>query len=201
MIPMRGRNPRSRVSYLDHRLPGIRRIHFDGDGAAIRGVFYRIMYQIHEGTMEERGVRRSMDSDRSSERKLLLLFVGEHAELIDDMSRQPSKVQGLWRQLDLSRLGAREDQKALDEPREPVYLLQHAADDIAIGDGIKCMLQCHLSHAAHRSEWGTQLVRSIGRETAQSFERILQTGQRVIEDCRELPELVLGVLDRKPFGE
>ena len=35
-IPMRSRNPRSRVSYLDHGPPA-RRIHFDGDRAAIRG--------------------------------------------------------------------------------------------------------------------------------------------------------------------
>src|SRR6266700_5934575 len=103
---------------------------------------------------DERGVSRSMDSDRSSERELLLLFVGEHAELIDDMSGQSSEVQGLWGQLDFSRVGAREDQKALDEPREPVYLLQHAADDIAIGYGIQCVLQRHLPHAAHRGEWG-----------------------------------------------
>ena len=99
-IPMRGRNPRSRVSYLDHGPPA-RRINFHGDRAAIRGVFYRIVYQIHEGMTDERGVPRSMDSDRSLERELLLLFVGEHAELVDDMSRQPSEVQGLWRQLDL----------------------------------------------------------------------------------------------------
>ena len=84
----------------------------------------------------------------------ILLFVGEHAELIDDMSRQPSEVQGRWRQLDFSRVGAREDQKALDEPREPVYLLQHAADDVAIGNGIKCVLQRHLADAAHRGEGG-----------------------------------------------
>src|SRR5439155_17228313 len=137
-IPMRGRNPRSRVSYFDHGPPA-RRIHLDGDRAAIWGVFYRIVYQIHERMPDERGVSRNMDSDRSSERELLLLFVGEHAELIDDVSRQPSKVQGLCSQVDFSRIGACEDQKALDEPREPVYLLQHAADDIAIGDGIKCM--------------------------------------------------------------
>ena len=75
----------------------------------------------------------------------------------------------------LSRVGARKDQKALDKPREPVDLLQHAADDVAIRAGIKCVPQRHLSHAAHRGQRGAQLVRSIGRETAQSFERILQT--------------------------
>ena len=117
------------------------------------------------------------------------------------MSHQLSEVQGLWGQLDFSRVSTREDQKALDEPRESVYLLQHAADDVAIRDGIKCVLQRHLPHAAHRGEWGAQLVRSIGRETAQSFEGILQTGQRVVEYRRELPELVLGVIDGEPFGE
>src|SRR5215469_3108383 len=107
-IPVRGRNPRSRVSYLD-RGPAARRTHFDCDRAAIWRVFYRIVYQIHECMPDERGVCRSTDSDRSSERKLLLLFVGEYAKLIDDMSHQPSEFQELWGQLDFSRVGARED--------------------------------------------------------------------------------------------
>src|SRR5215475_1086088 len=48
-IPMRRGNPRAGVSYLDHRLAEARRIRFDGDGAAIRGVFYRIVYHVREG--------------------------------------------------------------------------------------------------------------------------------------------------------
>src|SRR6516162_8133156 len=197
---MRGWNPRSRVSHLDHG-PPTRCIDFDGNRAAVRGVFYCIVYQIHEGMTDQSVVSNSKHSDRGSERKLLLLFVSEHAELIDGMCRQPPEVQGLRRQLDFSRVSTREDQQALDKPREPVYLLQHAADDVAIRNGIKCVLQRHLAHASHRGEWGAQLVRSIGRETAQSFEGILQTGQRVVEYCRELPELVFGVIDGEPFGE
>src|SRR5207248_7866074 len=102
----------------------------------------------------ECGVSSNMDSDRSSEPEFLVLFVGEHPELIDDMSYQRSEVQGFGGQLDLSRIGAREDQKALDEPREPVNLLQHAADDVAIRYSIERVLQCHLAHAAHRGEGG-----------------------------------------------
>ena len=146
---MRGRNPRASVSHLDHGPPS-RRIYFDGNRAAIRGVFYCIVYQIHEGMTDKSAVSNSTHSDRSSERKLLLLFVSEHAELIDDMSHQLSEVQGLWGQLDFSRVSTREDQKALDEPRESVYLLQHAADDVPIRNRIKCVLQRHLPHAAHR---------------------------------------------------
>src|SRR5262249_35033461 len=114
----------------------------------------RIVYQIHERVPDGRGVSRSMDADRSSKRKFLLFFVGEHAELINDISRQSSKVQVLWSQQYFSRVGARVDQKALDEPGRPVYLLQHAADDVAISASVKWVLQRHFPHAAHRGEWG-----------------------------------------------
>ena len=174
-IPVRGGNPWSRISYLNHGFL-IRCIHLDGDRAAVWSVFYRVVDQIHERMSDKRGVAHGMDWDRSSKRELLLLFVGEHVELIDNVSCQFSKVQVLWGQLDFSPVGSREDQKALDEPRQPVDFLQHAADDVAVCDGIKGVLQRHLTHAAHCGERGPQLVRSIGRETAQSFERILQTG-------------------------
>src|SRR5215510_15268871 len=42
-IPMRCGNPRASVLYLDHRLAGTRRIRLDADGAAVRGVFYRVV--------------------------------------------------------------------------------------------------------------------------------------------------------------
>jgi hypothetical protein len=67
------------------------------------------VYQIHKRVPDQRGVSRSKNSDLSSESELLLLFVGEHAKLIDDMSRQLSEVQGLRGcQLDFSRIRARE---------------------------------------------------------------------------------------------
>src|SRR5690348_10177781 len=98
-IPVRGGNPWSRVSYLDHGLPA-GRPRFYGDRAAIWCVFDRVVYQIHECMPDQGGVCRGMDLDRSPERELLPLFVGEHAQLIDDMSRQPSKVKVLSYQLD-----------------------------------------------------------------------------------------------------
>ena len=44
-------------------------------------------------------------------------------------------------------------------------------------------------------------MRRIGREATQSFERVLQTRQRVVEDRREAPELIFCVVDGKPLGE
>jgi hypothetical protein len=105
---MSGRNPWSRVSYLNHGA-AVRRIYFNGDRTVIWSVFYRIVYQIHERMPDKRGVSHRRDWDRSSKREFLLLFVGEHPELIDDTSRQPTKLQVLWGQLDFSRVGAREN--------------------------------------------------------------------------------------------
>src|SRR5262245_46890638 len=72
-IPMRGRNPWSRVSYLDHG-PSACCIHFDSDRAAIWGVFYCVVYEVHERMPDERGVSFCIDSDRNTERQILLLF-------------------------------------------------------------------------------------------------------------------------------
>ena len=174
-IPMRCGNSRSSISHLDHGPPGIHRVQFDADRAAVRRVFYRIVNQIHEGMVHERSVPDGMNCGRGPKREILVLFVGQHAELIDDISRQRHEVQGLRRQLNPSRVGARKGQKTLDKAREPVDLLQHAADDVAVRAGIECVPQRYLAHAAHRSQRGAQLVRRIGRETTQPFERILQT--------------------------
>src|ERR1700730_7715389 len=116
-----------------------------------------------------------MDCDRGPKREILLFFVGQHAELIDYVPHQRSEVQGLREQLNLSRVGAREGEKTLDEAREPVDLLQHATDDVAVRTGIQCLPQRYLADAAHRSQRGAKLVRRIGRESTQPFERILQT--------------------------
>src|SRR5215467_13317172 len=176
-------------------------MHFDGDRAAIRSVFYRIVYQIHEGVTHKRGIRRGMDWKRSFEHEVLLLFVGEYAELINDIPRRGSELQPFWRQLKFSRVSAREDQKALDKPRQPVDLLQHAPNNIAIRGGFKCVPQRHLPDAPHCGQRGAQFVRSIGGEPPQSFKRIIQTCERVIEYRRKSPEFILGVINRKTFGE
>src|SRR5262245_29079676 len=128
-IPMRCGNPRAAVSYLDYRLAQARRIRLDADGAAIWGVFDRIVDHVREGMAHERGVAHGTNRNRGLQRELLLFFVGQHTELIDDISRQRSEVQGLLRQVNFSRVGARKGQKALDQPRESVDLLEHAADD------------------------------------------------------------------------
>src|SRR5262245_15711284 len=59
-IPMRCWNPRAGVSYLDHRPPDTR-FQFDADGAAIRGVFYRVMNHVREGMAHQRGVSHGAD--------------------------------------------------------------------------------------------------------------------------------------------
>src|SRR6476661_1850518 len=109
------------------------------------------MDQVHESVAQQRGVRSNMNRVRSLESEILPFFVGQYPELIDDISRNRSEVQGLWGHQHLSRVGARERQEALHEPREPVDLLQHAADNIAVRAGIEGVLQCYLAHAAHRS--------------------------------------------------
>src|SRR5262245_3270377 len=83
-IPMRCGNPRAAVSDLDHRLAEARRIRLDVDGAAVRGVFYRVVDHVREGMAHERGIAHGVNRNRGVERELLLLFVGQHTKLIDD---------------------------------------------------------------------------------------------------------------------
>ena len=125
-------NSRPIVSYLDHCLPRRFRTQFDTDRAVIRRVFYRIMNEIHEGMTHECSVPLGMNWKRSAKREILMFFVGKHAKLINDVSSQCSEVQGLQDWLHPSRVGPRKGQKTLDEAREPIDFLQHAADDVAV---------------------------------------------------------------------
>ena len=135
---------------LDGGYDWLHGLQLDPDLSLIRRVFDGVVNQIHESLTQEPGVPDGMNRRRGSKRKVLLLLVGQHAELIDDASRQRPEVHGLRGQLYLSRIGTREGEKTLDEPREPVHLLQHAADDVAIRAGVNRIPQRHLAHAAHR---------------------------------------------------
>src|SRR5262245_52908120 len=77
---------RPSVLYLDHCLVRTPRIQTDGDRAANRRVFYCIVNQIGEGMAHERGVSKRVNRDRNTEREILLLFVGQHPELINYIS-------------------------------------------------------------------------------------------------------------------
>src|SRR5690349_6314371 len=81
---------------LYHPLAGTRRIHFYGDRTAIRSVFDRIVYQIHESMTDERGVSHTVDVDWGFKQEMLLLFICEYTELVDDISGQGPEVQPLW---------------------------------------------------------------------------------------------------------
>src|SRR5437667_461951 len=118
-------------------VPGIRRVKFAGDRAADRRVFYRVVHQIDESVAYVRAVSHGMDRGRGSKLEILLFFVGQQAQLIDHIPRQCSEIQNLRRQLNFSGVGARESQETLDEPREPVDLLQHAPDDVTVRGGIE----------------------------------------------------------------
>src|SRR4051812_2906150 len=113
----------------------------------------------------ECSVPLGMNWKRCAKREILMFFVGKHVKLINDVSSQCSEVQGLQDWLHPSRVGARKGQKTLDQSREPVDLLQHAPDNIAVRAGIECVPQRDLAHAAHCGQRGTQLVRCICRET------------------------------------
>jgi len=62
----------------------------------------------------------------------LILLVGEHAEAIDHARDQLAQVHEGPRQGDSAGIGPREQQQVFHEPREPIDVLQHAADDLAV---------------------------------------------------------------------
>src|SRR5262249_57148389 len=116
-ILMRCGNARSGVPYLDDSLARVLNIRFDADRAAMRRVLDGVVYQIHEGLAHQRRVAAGMNLAGGSEHELLLFLVGQHTQLIDDVSRQRAELQRLRRQLDLSRVGAREGEQTFDQPR------------------------------------------------------------------------------------
>ena len=132
---------------------------------------------------------------------LLLLLLGEHAEVLRHFFGQRLQVHDLARQRRLAGLGARQREQPIDEAGETIDLLEHAFDDAAIGVLVALAAQAHLADAADRRERRAQLVRDVGGELPHLRERRLEPRQRLVEHRGQPAHLVVGMLHRQPIRQ
>ena len=104
---------------------------------------------------------------------------------------QAAQIERLGRQLGLPGLGARQRQQSIDETRQPIGLLEHAADDAAIRRLVAALAQADLADAADRRQRRPQLVRNVRRELPHLLERPFQPSERFVEHRRQPPHLVV----------
>jgi hypothetical protein len=90
------------------------------------------------------------------------------------------------------RVGACQCQQAIDESRESLDLLEHAAECVARDRGIVggAIAQRDFRDGAHRRQRRAQLVRRVGREAPQSIERRLEPSEHAVERDGHAVELV-----------
>src|SRR5437899_4057754 len=194
-------DPRSTVLHLDGGLAGRQRPDGDADVSPGGRVLDGVIEEIHDALAEERRIALRLDEAIPLHLELLLLLLGEHAEVLRGARRERAEVHDRPRRLQTPGFGPGQGEEIFDEPGEPLDLLQHAADDVSIAGAVERIVQRHLAHAPHRGERGAELVRGIGGEAVKPLERVLQPPQRLVEDGGEAAEFVAGVLDREPLAQ
>ena len=117
-------------------------------------------------------------------------FLGQLAQ-IHDVHREPGEP--------ALRTGQR--QQTVDEIRQPVDLLEHAADHRPVRRLVVPLAQPDLAHTAHRGQRRAQLVRHVGREPSHLRERRLEAGQHLVEHRGQAAQLVVRVGDRQPLAQ
>src|SRR2546425_2418498 len=194
-------DPRPGVLHLDRRLPQRRLRDPHADRALIRSVLDCVVEEIDQTLPEDGGIARGLDVRFGIDAQALRLFLREDPKRVGDSAGQSPEIHGFAGKLHAAGLGPRERQEALHEPRETVDLLQHAADDVAIRRSIERALERNLAHTSHGGERRAELVRRVPGESAEPREGGVEARQGGVKDRRETSEIVLGILNRKPFAE
>ena len=101
----------------------------------------------------------------------------------------------------LAGIGPGQEQEAVDQSRQAIGLLEHAADGLPVALGVPLVLKRHLSHRADGRERRAQLVRGVRGEAPELGDGVLDARQGEVEHAGQLAELVLGVLDDQALAE
>jgi hypothetical protein len=139
-------------------------------------------------------VRDDLDPPGRFDRQHLPLLFGQYFELGCDLIRQCSEVDSLQTQPDGIGVGTTQNEKSIDEARQPIGLLEHAADDVPISVVVAMTPQANLPDTPDGGKRGAQLMGRISGEPPQLCERPLEPRQRIVEDDRQLAELALRVV-------
>ena len=170
----------------------------DPNAAAAWRVLDRVVDQVDEGLAQDEAVDLRHHAVVAAHLDALALLLRENLEQRRGFPGQLEQPP-LHAAEDGAGVRSREEEKAGHEARQPVYLLEHAADRLAVPLWVLVLLQRDFTHGADRGEGSPQLMRGIGGEAPELSERLLDPGQRRVEDSGQVTHLVVGVLDRKPF--
>src|SRR5437667_7134811 len=195
-----GADARAGVDHLDGgpaRLPSDE----DAHASPLRGVLDRVVDEVDEGTAHDHPIGLNVDRLGGDHRDHLSLLLRQDAEVSGHLARQLRQVHTLPPQHDVAPVCPRECQQALHHAREPVRLLEHAADHLAVLLPFARLAQRDLPDGSHGGQWRSQLVRGIRRETPKLIERSLETSEHRVEHGGELTQLVLRILRHQALTE
>src|SRR5262249_41021389 len=125
-------NARPRVLYFDHRLARRCRRRRQADHALVGCVFDGVVQKVRDAMSEDARVAHRRHRYPNVNGAYLILLLGQHTQAVrdtDDELRQVDDGSCRWNS---PGLGPREEQEILDEPREPIDLLEHTCDDVAV---------------------------------------------------------------------
>src|SRR5262245_15443367 len=151
-------NADPRVPDIDRGLARRRSGRPHTDGTSPRRVLDRIVEQVDESLAHQGLITGHPHCGPRTHRQDLLFLLREDAQMLGDRDHQLAQIDGITAGLDIAGLPTGEGEQALDEPSEPIHLLQHAADGLAVDRRAEGVLKRDLSHAADRSKRRSKLV-------------------------------------------
>src|SRR6266436_1478224 len=110
------------------------------------------------------------------------------------------QIEVAWLERILSGIGTREGKEIFDDVREARGLLVKNTKRFTVFlSGASLLRQGHFRFTAENRNWRAQFVRRIGHEALLAFERLAESVQQAIKRTRQMPQLVLFVLDCQTF--
>ncbi len=98
-----------------------------------------------------------------------------------------------------ARIAVRQPQQRVDQRRQTVDLLEHAADGFLVLGRRAGFDQTGFADAANHGERRPQFVRRVGREAAQLVERRLEPRERIVDHGRQAADFVVLIRDGDAF--
>src|SRR5205085_1516491 len=147
----------------------------DSDVPSFGTVLDGVVDEVDDCLTEYDSIHECLDRMIGLNGYILSLLLAERGQVLYDLARKLGQIHVFRIQPDLSGIGARKRQKAIDEPCEAVGLFEHAADDLAIGGRAAMFPKTDFADATNCGERCPQFVRSIGRKAPESFKGVFQS--------------------------
>jgi len=125
-------NSRALILDLDDNLAGITISNEHGDGFPNRRIFHRVVDYVDQRLPEKNAVAFDPSMIVALENEVLRFFFHQNLEQSRSLTSQGHHRYNSSMNLDVTGIGTRDREKVIDQRREPVHLLKHASDDVAV---------------------------------------------------------------------